>query len=98
MEQRARYGTGKRRPSRAPRPSPSTAPYGPEDFPGCESFHLPASELERYEGRLEFWDGRTGTAWKVCEPTTTYHEVPSRVLAQVVERIASLRGSRIKWH
>ena len=47
-------------------------------FPGCESFHLPASEIEHYEGRLEFWDGRTETAWKVCEPTSIQHEGPSR--------------------
>ena len=46
-----------------------SAAYRPEDFPGCESFHLPASELDHYEGRLEFWDGVTETAWKVCEPT-----------------------------
>ena len=39
-----------------------SAPYRDEDFPGCESFHLPASELDRYEGRLEFWDGVTETA------------------------------------
>ena len=35
--------------------------FGPSDFPGCESFHLPASEIDRYEGRLEFWDGHTET-------------------------------------
>ena len=69
--------------------------YGPEDFPGCESFHLPASALESYEGRLEFWDGLTETAWKVSEPTTTYHEGPSRRLARVTERLAALRGSPI---
>lgn len=33
-------------------PPPSPAAYRDEDFPGCESFHLPASELEHYEGRL----------------------------------------------
>ena len=45
--------------------------YRLEDFPGCESFHLPASEIDRYEGRLEFWDGVTETAWKVCERTSS---------------------------
>ena len=44
------------------------AAYRDEDFPGCESFHLPACEIDHYEGRLEFWDGATETAWKVCEP------------------------------
>jgi Uma2 family endonuclease len=66
--------------------------YGAEDFPGCESFHLPEGELEGYEGRLEFWDGYTETAWKVSEPTSIQHEGPSRRLARVTERIAALRG------
>ena len=69
--------------------------YRPEDFPGCESFHLPASELDHYEGRLEFWDGVTETAWKVCEPTSIQHEEPSRLLGQMAGRFAMMRGSRI---
>ena len=71
------------------------AAYRPEDFPGCESFHLPASEIDRYEGRLEFWDGDTETAWKVCEPTSIQHEAPCQELAQMAGRFAMLRGSRI---
>ena len=77
-------------------PQPSPAAYGPEDFPGCEPFRLPAGELGRYEGRLEFWEARTETAWKVREPTTIYHERPSRRLGRLAERIESLRGSRIE--
>ena len=69
--------------------------YRDEDFPGCESFHLPASGLERYEGRLEFWDGDTETAWKVCEPASIEHEGPSRRLVEMATRVASVRGSRI---
>ena len=75
--------------------TPKPAPYRDEDFPGCESFHLPASEIEHYEGRLEFWDGDTETAWKVCEPTSIEHEGPSRRLVQMVTRFEILRGSRI---
>ena len=71
------------------------APYRDEDFPGCESFHLPAGELDTYEGRLEFWDGATETAWKVCEPTSIQHEQPSRRLAQMTGQFAMVRGSRI---
>ena len=78
----------------APR-TPGPAPYRDEDFPGCESFHLPASGLEHYEGRLEFWDGSTETAWKVCEPTSIEHEGPSRRLVEMATRFAMLRGSRI---
>ena len=70
--------------------------FGPSDFPGCESFHLPASEIDRYEGRLEFWDGDTETGWKVCEPTSIYHEQPSRRLVRMAERVSGLRGSPIE--
>ena len=77
--------------------APWPAPAGEDDmgFPGCESFHLPASEVEHYEGRLEFWDERTETAWKVCEPTSIQHEGPSRRLVEMATRVAVLRGSRI---
>ena len=70
--------------------------YGPEDFPGCEQFRLPAVEIDRYEGCLEFWEARTETAWKVREPTTVHHERPARRLDRLAERIESLRGSRIE--
>ena len=72
-----------------------SAVYRDEDFPGCESFHLPASEIDHYEGRLEFWDGVTETAWKVCEPTSIQHEGPSRRLVQMATRFEIVRGSRI---
>ena len=73
----------------------TTRDLGSADFPGCESFHLPANEIDRYEGRLEFWDGDTETAWKVCEPTSIQHEAPCQELAQMAGRFAMLRGSRI---
>ena len=70
------------------------AAYRDEDFPGCESFHLPASELDTYEGRLEFWDGATETAWKIPD-TPIQHEQPSRQFVQMTGQFAMLRGSRI---
>ena len=75
--------------------TPGPAAYRDEDFPGCESFHLPAGRLERYERRLEFWDGATEMAWKVCEPTSIQHEEPSRKLSQMVGQFRMVRGSRI---
>ena len=48
---------------------------------------------ERREGRLEFWDGNTETAWKAWEPTSIYHEQPSRML--VVDGGAVRNGPRI---
>ena len=76
---------------------PEPAPYRDEDFPGCESFHLPASEVDHYEGRLEFWDGATETAWKIPE-TPIQHEGPSRNLTRTTARFAMLRGSRIECY
>ena len=52
------------------------------EFPGCKPVHLPRGEIETYDGRLEFWDARTETAW-VCEPTspptTSNRHKPSRL-------------------
>ena len=74
-----------------------SAAYRPEDFPGCESFHLPASEIGHYEGRLEFWDAVTETAWKVRDPTSIDHEQPSRRLGRIAEagRVAAWLGDRV---
>ena len=97
MERWPGTGAQEERPTRrGEAPGAAARGYGPEDFPGCDSFPLPERALEHYEGRLEFWDGLTETAWKVSEPTTTYHEGPSQELAQMAARFAALRGSRIK--
>ena len=95
MEHPSSSATRRRQPARELRSSPSTAPFRPEDFPGCESFHLPAREVDLYDRRLEFWDGRTETAWRACD-VSPHHEGPSRRLVQMAERVASLRGSPIR--
>ncbi len=69
-------------------------PLEEPEFPGCKPMHLPRSRIGEFEGRLEFWDARTETAW-VCEPTSPYHERPSQSLAALVDRIAAVRGSSI---
>ena len=63
-------------------------------FPGCKPVHLPREELETWDGRFEFWDGATETAW-VCEPNSPYHEKPGGALPGLAERIAAVRGSPI---
>ena len=63
-------------------------------FPGCKPVRLPREKLETWDGRLEFWDGATETAW-VCEPNSPYHEKPGGALPSLVERIAAVRGSPI---
>jgi len=71
--------------------------YRDEDFPGCESFPLPASEIDDYDGRLEFWDGETETAWRIPE-TPIQHERPSRQFVQVSVQFEMVRGSRISHY
>ena len=66
-------------------------------FPGCKPVHLPRAELEHFDGRLEYWEAATETAW-VCEPATSYHERPSRLLPQLAVLIAKVRGSRIECY
>lgn len=70
-------------------------PSTPElEFPGCKPIPLSRSDLDNYEGRLEFWDAEAATAW-VADPTSPAHEQPSHRLAGLVERIAAVRGSPI---
>ena len=80
------------------------APYRDEDCPGCESFHLPASEADHYDGRLEFRDGATETAWKIPE-TPVQHEGPSRERTRIAvirrggvaaRRHDGARGARLR--
>ena len=94
---RAPSPAGSPRPAGAPSPTPPRLPASerPPELPGCRPFHLPASQLDTWESRIEVWDGRTETAW-VCEPATIYHEQPTRRLAKVTERIAQVRGSPIE--
>ena len=76
--------------------SPPPASAREPDLPGCEPFPLPADAVDDYDGRFEFWDRRTETAWKVREPTSIWHEQPTRRLTRLAERVASLRGSPIE--
>ena len=81
--------------SKTRRPGADAAPARPApEFPGCKPVHLPREELADSDRRLEYWDGVTQTAW-ICEPTTPYHERPSRSLIALVERIAQVRGAPI---
>ena len=75
-----------------PRPA---QPAEPPAFPGCTPVHLPRTEIERFEGRLEYWDSATETAW-ISEPTTSYHERPSRLLTRLAEMVGRVRGSPIE--
>ena len=76
-------------------PGADTAPAPAPEFPGCKAVHLPAEEIADSDQRLEYWDGRTQTAY-ICEPATPYHERPSGRLTRLTERIAQVRGAPIE--
>ena len=82
--------------ARRPRRETYTVPPKPApEFPGCKAVHLPRKDLESFDGRLEYWDGRTETAM-ICDPASPYHEQRSRLLNALIERIAQVRGAPIK--
>ena len=71
-----------------------TADYAAR-FPGCRPVRLLTDRLPDFDGRLEYWDARTETAWVVAEPTSGIHEGTSRRLIHLAERIALVRGTPI---
>ena len=76
-------------------PPPSAQPPTAADFPGCKAVHLRREDLEDSEVRFEYWDTATETAW-VCDPVSSYHEDPTRLLGRLAERIAQVRGGPVK--
>ena len=86
--------------SEAARPPADSAPTETSrqpayEFPGCRPVRISRDEIVDYDGRIEFWDASTEIAM-VCEPTTTYHELPGQRLRGLAERIAAVRGSPIE--
>ena len=65
-------------------------------FPGCRAFPMTAEEHELGGRKLEFWDAESETAWELRDGPSPEHEAPSQSLAQLVERIAAVRGAPIK--
>ena len=83
-------------PSAAPATTPARDPAKPEpEFPGCRAVRITRDAIADFDGRIEYWNGDTETAWMVREPTTVYHEGPGQRLARLVELIAAGRGSPI---
>ena len=77
--------------SGAPTPDPS-AP----DLPGCRPIRLKRRDLDTWDGRFEYWDGDTETAWVMRDPTGIPHEQPSARLVGFCTLIAAARGSSIQ--
>lgn len=66
------------------------------EFPGCRPVRISRDEIADYDGRLEYWDADTETAWVVRAPTSPWHELPGQRLARLTERIAAARGAAIE--
>ncbi len=80
-------------------PAPNAPPgesvnYEALRFPGCQRISLTREEFADFDDRIEYWDGRTGTAWVVADKFGV-HEGTSRRLPHLAERIASIRGTPI---
>ena len=82
-------------PAAAAVPRPRAAEPESPEFPGCRTVRITREDIDDYEGRFEYWDAATETAWVVREPTTVYHEGPGQRLAQLAALIAAGRGSPI---
>ena len=67
----------------------------PPEFPGCRAVRITREAIADFEGRFEYWDAHSQTAWMVRGPTTVYHEGPGQRLAQLAALIAAGRGSPI---
>lgn len=79
-----------------PRPAADPMAAGAGAFPGCRPVRIARDEIADYDGRLEYWDADTETAWVVRAPTSPWHELPGQRLARLTERIAAVRGAPIE--
>lgn len=66
------------------------------EFPGCRPITIRRDEIATHEGRFEFWDADTETAWVMRDPTGFAHEGPSQRLAGLAQLIAAGRGAPIE--
>ena len=78
-------------------PSHAAAPGGAvPKFPGCRPIRVTRDGIEDFDGRVEYWEASSETAWVIAEPTYAAHERPTRRLGRLAELIAAVRGSPIE--
>ena len=66
-----------------------------DDFPGCDPLPMTWEEVWSYDGRIEYWDGPSSTAW-ILRDAGSVHQVAPSVLGEILTRIGLERGSRIR--
>ena len=78
----------------APTSAGTEYPESTLEFPGCRPVRITRDAIADHEGRIEYWDAQTETAWVVRE-VSTWHEGPGQQLAALLTRIAAVRGAPI---
>ena len=76
-------------------PARTDYPESTLEFPGCRPVRITRDAIEDHEGRIEYWDAETETAWVMREPVTVWHEGPGQQLSALLTRIAAVRGAPI---
>ncbi len=61
---------------------------------GCRPVRVRRDEIADYDGRYEYWDAKTETAWEVRD-VSPRHEEPRTRLVALVNDIAKMRGRPI---
>ncbi|MCY3810715.1 MAG: hypothetical protein OXH15_02855 [Gammaproteobacteria bacterium] len=80
--------------NRALAQSPEPTEFG---LSGCEPVPLSCDEIANHEGRYEYWEAATETAW-VLRDVSPSHEHPSVRLVGLVQDIAKMRGTPIAMY
>ena len=74
----------------------AAAPAHTPDLPNCRPVPLKREDLDTHDGRFEYWDGDSETAWVLRDPNGFAHEHPSQRLSGLAQVIAGMRGSPIE--
>ena len=87
--------TGARRSPRPRRVTRLSETRGTYTLSGCRPISMTEAEVAAYDGRMEYWDGETETAWELHDHSS-YHEGACFRVSQLVDRIAMFRGTPIE--
>ena len=75
----------------------ASRPARTDTLSGCRPFPLSCHEIADYEGRYEYWDAATETAWELRD-VSAMHEEPRSRLVELVKDIGKMRGQAISMY
>lgn len=87
--------TGARRSPKRRRVTQLSETRGTYTLTGCRPVPMTDAEVAAYDGRMEYWDGETETAWELHDHSR-YHEGACFRVSQLVDRVAMFRGAPIE--